>query len=85
MENGVLLITIVSLVLGLCYIIYGIFFDSQELIDEPPKRARDKNGRFVGDNLETDDVNEAWEGGVAPKRKRGRPKGSKNKSKTKKK
>lgn len=78
MENRVLLFTIVALLLGLCYTAYAVFFDSKELPDEPPKRAR-KGGKFVADNPDTPKVNEAWEGGVAPKRKRGRPKGSKNK------
>jgi len=33
-----------------------------------PKRAREK-GRYKADNKSTPDVNEAWEGGVAPKKK----------------
>ena len=33
-----------------------------------PKRAREK-GRFKADDKSTPDVNEAWEGGVAPKKK----------------
>jgi len=83
MNNLGLLMTIIALSIGLAYTIYAIVFDSEELPDEPPKRAR-KKGKFVGDNPSTPNVNEAWEGGVAPKRKRGRPKGSKNKPKTKK-
>ena len=83
MKNGVLLFTIVALPLGLCYTVYAVFFDSKELPDEPPKRAR-KGGKFVADNPDTPKVNEAWEGGKKPKRGRGRPKGSKNKPKTKK-
>ena len=54
-------------------------------------RARNKKGRFVADNPDTPDVNEAYVDGKTPKRtrkpaakkapakKRGRPKGSKNK------
>tara|TARA_B100000700_G_C14383882_1_gene551653 strand:- start:259 stop:498 length:240 start_codon:yes stop_codon:yes gene_type:complete len=35
-----------------------------------PKRARDTKGRYKGDDLTTKDVNEAWVGGKAPKKKR---------------
>ena len=38
-----------------------------------PKRARSK-GRFKGDDKSTPDVNEAWEGGVAPKKKKSKSK-----------
>ena len=38
-----------------------------------PKRARTKDGKLKADAPSTPDVNEAWEGGKAPK-KRGRPK-----------
>ena len=31
-------------------------------------RNRDKYGRFVADDKSTPDVNEAWEGGEAPKK-----------------
>ena len=34
-----------------------------------PKRARTKRGRYKGDNKSTKDVNEAWVGGKAPKKK----------------
>ena len=34
-----------------------------------PKRSRRKDGRFRGDISGTKDVNEAWEGGKAPKKK----------------
>jgi len=37
------------------------------------KRARDAKGKLKADDPSTPDVNEAWEGGKAPK-KRGRPK-----------
>jgi hypothetical protein len=49
-----------------------------------PVRARDDKGRLVGDDKSTPHFNEAWVGGQAPK-KRGRPKGSKNKTKRSKK
>jgi len=32
-----------------------------------PKRARNADGTLKADNASTADVNEAWEGGVAPK------------------
>ena len=35
-----------------------------------PKRARNKSGRYRKDNKATKDVNEAWVGGKAPKKKR---------------
>ena len=35
-----------------------------------PKRARDAKGRYKGDDKSTKDVNEAWVGGKAPKKKR---------------
>ena len=34
-----------------------------------PKRAREK-GRYKADDKSTADVNEAWEGGKAPKKKK---------------
>ena len=34
-----------------------------------PKRARDKDGKFMSDDPSTPDYNEAWEGGKAPKDK----------------
>ena len=62
------------------------------LIGEPSgERARDSKGRYIADDKSTPDKNEAYEDGRTPKRKakkkapakrgRGRPKGSKNKSK----
>jgi len=44
-----------------------------EEIKAAPKRARDAKGKLKADDPSTPDVNEAWEGGKAPK-KRGRPK-----------
>ena len=35
-----------------------------------PKRARTKKGRYQGDDKSTKDVNEAWVGGKAPKKRR---------------
>ena len=54
----------------------------QELVDDvwelvfgterkpKPKRARGKKGRYKADDKSTPDVNEAWVGGKAPKKKR---------------
>jgi hypothetical protein len=42
---------------------------------DAPQRARNDDGTLKGDDPSTPDVNEAWEGGQAPK-KRGRPKKS---------
>ncbi len=42
-----------------------------EPVVEEPKRARDENGHFVADDPSTPE-NEAWEGGVAPKKTRKR-------------
>ena len=38
--------------------------------EEKPKRARGKKGRYKGDDITTKDVNEAWVGGKAPKKRR---------------
>ena len=35
-----------------------------------PKRARGAKGRYKGDDKSTKDVNEAWVGGKAPKKKK---------------
>ena len=37
---------------------------------QKPKRARGPKGRYKGDDKSTKDVNEAWVGGKAPKKKR---------------
>jgi hypothetical protein len=39
---------------------------------EKPKRARGLKGRYKGDDLSTAYTNEAWVGGKAPKKKRGK-------------
>ncbi|BAQ90115.1 hypothetical protein [uncultured Mediterranean phage uvMED] len=51
------------------------FIKASELkdMDLKPKRARTAKGHLKADDPSTPEVNEAWEGGVAPK-KRGRPK-----------
>ena len=45
----------------------------EEVKKAAPKRARKANGQLQADDPSTPNVNEAWEGGKAPK-KRGRPK-----------
>ncbi len=51
------------------------------LIGEPTgERARDSKGRYKADDKSTKNINEAYKDGRTPKKKkRGRPKGSKNK------
>ena len=39
-------------------------------VEEKPKRARGPKGRYKGDDKSTKDVNEAWVGGKAPKKKK---------------
>ena len=41
--------------------------ESVEIVE--PARARTEQGRFIADDKSTEDVNEAWVGGVAPKKK----------------
>ena len=40
-------------------------------VSSTPKRAREKRGRYAGDNPATPDVNEAWVGGKSPVTKKG--------------
>ena len=47
-------------------------FDSYEkplVLTKEVKRARTKRGRYKGDDKSTKDINEAWVGGKAPKKK----------------
>ena len=37
-------------------------------VEAEVKRARNEKGQLVGDDPDTPDVNEAWEGGKAPKK-----------------
>jgi hypothetical protein len=37
---------------------------------DKPKRAHDEDGHFASDDKSTKDINEAWKGGKAPKKKR---------------
>ena len=47
--------------------------------EEKPKRARGKKGRYKGDDKSTPNVNEAWVGGKAPKKRKKNAKKSTNK------
>jgi hypothetical protein len=51
---------------------------------EEPKRARNEKGQLVADDPSTPDVNEAWEGGKAPKapKKKAATRGKKSSSKS---
>jgi len=44
--------------------------DETTIENVPPKRARNEKGHLMADDPSTPDVNEAWEGGVAPKKKK---------------
>ena len=48
-----------------------------------PKRARTKKGRYKADDKSTPNVNEAWEGGLAPKKEKKNVKRKTNKRTTK--
>ena len=42
----------------------------EHLVEDKPKRARNKKGQLVGDNPDTPDINEAYEGGKTPTKKK---------------
>ena len=44
-----------------------------------PVRAKDEEGKFIGDDKSTPDINEAWESGYVPKKKKKKYKSSKSK------
>ena len=44
--------------------------DVSDLDEGEPVRARNDKGHYVADDPSTPDVNEAWEGGVAPEEKK---------------
>ena len=49
------------------------FIKASELKDMKfPKRARNAKGHLKADDPNTPDINEAWEGGKAPKKKKGK-------------
>ena len=49
--------------------------------EEVKVRTRNKKGHYVADDKSTPNINEAYKDGKTPPKKRGRPKGSKNKKK----
>ena len=55
-------------------------------VEADPKRARNEKGQLVADDPSTPEVNEAWEGGKAPKakapKKKAKPRGKKSTSKS---
>ena len=57
--------------------------DIEAEVKEEPKRARNKKGQLVGDDPDTPDVNEAWEGGKAPVKKSTKKKTTKKSTKKK--
>ena len=57
-------------------------FADAPVVKGAPKRARTKKGRFIADDKSTPDVNEAWVGGKAPKKKAKAKKVSKIKDNT---
>ena len=48
----------------------GMMTDVKPNFDVKPKRARTKKGRYKGDDKSTPNVNEAWVGGKAPKKRK---------------
>lgn len=50
-----------------------------------PKRARNEKGQLIGDDPDTPEINEAWEGGKAPAKKKTTKKKATTKKSTKKK
>ena len=47
-----------------------VWLDSIKNPQAKPKRARGKKGRYKADDKSTPNVNEAWVGGKAPKKKK---------------
>ena len=79
METEHLIIIIASVAIIASIVFYMWPKSAKKIV--APKRARNKKGQLKADDKSTPNVNEAWVGGKAPKRGRGRPKGSKNKPK----
>ena len=46
-------------------------FDDAPVIKAKPKRARGVKGKYKADDKATPNINEAWVGGKAPKKKKG--------------
>lgn len=51
----------------------GIPYAGTARMEPLPERARDEDGQFKGDDPSTPDVNEAYEGGKAPAKKKKAP------------
>lgn len=65
------IITGIALVFFVAVIVFDkLMTSSEEQTPVEPKRARNKKGQFKGDDPSTPKVNEAWEGGKAPKPKK---------------
>jgi hypothetical protein len=47
-----------------------LVIDRGHNLSDKPKRARGKMGRYLADDPTTKDVNEAWVGGKAPKKRK---------------
>ena len=58
-----------------------VFFPPVQEAPASGVRAREKKGRYKADDKSTPNINEAYKDGKTPPKKRGRPKGSKNKVK----
>lgn len=80
MNNGVLLFTVIAMLVGLVYTLYAVFFDSQEISQEPLPTPKRKRGRPKGSKNKVKRTEIVVN---KPKRGPGRPKGSKNKSNVK--
>ena len=80
-------IMIGSVVVGLGFLVNHLVDekDKKEKKSEPvePKRARNDKGHYVADDPKTPNVNEAWEGGKAPKKTKKKKTTKKKKAKTK--
>ena len=57
----------------------GIVSKKEDPKVKAPKRARNEEGKFLGDDESTPDINEAWDTGYAPKKKSKKSKSSKSK------
>ena len=57
----------------------GIVSKKEDPKVNAPKRARDEEGKFLGDDESTPEINEAWDTGYAPKKKSKKSKSSKSK------
>lgn len=64
-----------QVLIGVIVASLGVFgYSIRALNKKPIERARNEVGQFVADDPKTPEVNEAWEGGKAPKPKKPRAK-----------